>query len=189
MVRSADYFPIYAEILRQHFPALRGLLIGKVPSNLPYKGRLPINSINLMGINPDFSCINDYGSDCDWDEPNEDGREGREQLADDAVVALFQGIRQLFKDKPDLNELRFYSCFDSLEKLGRAILKEKLLGKTFNIRKRWEELTPLRTFGRGHGHPLPHPIFTYKGQGPEAFKRAKFWSRAGRDASNLLSLG
>lgn len=29
LVRGADYFPIYAEILRQHFPKLRRLLIGK----------------------------------------------------------------------------------------------------------------------------------------------------------------
>lgn len=74
---------------------------------------------------------------------------------------------------PELNELQLSNCFDGFEEIGEAIVKEKRYGKVLDIGNLWKELTPLRVFGSGSGHPFPHPQFTYKGQGPEAFEQYK----------------
>lgn len=89
LIRGADYFPIYAEILRQYFPKLRLVLVGKllVTSLLPW-----VNTNRLLAL-VDFNCINNYGSDRNWNTSNEYGMKGREQYTDDAVMALFGGLR------------------------------------------------------------------------------------------------
>jgi len=90
------------------------------------------------------------------------GMKGREQYTDDAVMALFEGIRTLFKDISSLTELALYNCYDGFEEIGEAIVEEKRGGKAFDLRKLWESITPNRDYGTGSGHPFPHPIHTNK---------------------------
>ena len=85
-------------------------------------------------------------------------------------MALFDEIRQLFKDLRDLKELKFYSSWDAFDKLATAIMEEKRTGASFDIRRKWMELTPLRFNISRTCHPFPHPTFTQKGQGPAAFQ-------------------
>lgn len=140
----------------------------------------------LMSVSSGFGTIDESDSESDWDTPDGTGRDNMEQLTDNAVVMLFEEIRQLFKDIPNLDELVFIGGFDEFEELGEATVAEKRHGKPFNVRQMWEDLTPPRVSRRGSGHPSPHSRFTYKGQGLEAFLefksniRCRYKKRAGK---------
>lgn len=95
---------------------------------------------------------------------------------------------------PTVVDLRFFGCPSSFAELGEAIIKEKYHGTVFDMGNLWKDLTPFRdSFGSGYGHPFPHPNFTCKDRGPEAFEKFKAKLEEemliGREEKNNSQLG
>lgn len=98
----------------------------------------------------------------------------RDDITDRAVFTLFGLIRSFCEVMPEFMDLGFVGCPSSFDELGEAIIKEKRHGTVFDLKRVWHDVTPFRgAFGGGYGHPFPHPKFTSKDKGPEAFEKFK----------------
>ena len=91
----------------------------------------------------DIRNIECFGENLGWDELYLHYEENKEQLTDHVVVALFDEMRQLLNDLPDLKVLKFSSSCDAFDNLATAIMEEKRAGKSFNIQDKWWELKPV----------------------------------------------
>lgn len=77
------------------------------------------------------------------------GRNWRSEKCDDAIVSVFNEIRRLFKDLPNLVELGVSNGTPFMDTMAAAVMEEKETGKPFDARDLWlsQPLSPCR----------PHP--------------------------------
>ncbi|KAL8645952.1 MAG: hypothetical protein Q9226_007067 [Calogaya cf. arnoldii] len=115
---AADFLPLFTHILTQHVKGLRKLVIGRLNA--------------LPSLYDYFDCINDYGSEMEFDERNE------YQAAH--AIAFFTELRTLVKHLPHLQQIDTFGCADEMGKMANAVLEEKRTGVEVDLEKKWATL-------------------------------------------------